>query len=579
MKLRGIEITQFRNIDSKGISLNPWSRCNVLVGQNNSGKSNVIRALQKVANVFEHQQLGRQSHYAQGAEEITITDLDVHMQDLSNSFRFTLVFYPESEEEYEIVNLLESEYLFFTFQWSKNALPQIENFTFLEYTEDFHTSNELSRLTRNKHWSSRVRPDQINSAFVEDADNIFRKIALFDMPKVYHLPEFRQIQRGDEYEFRGTNLIEELSSFQHPIPGEDHERQKFRKIEQFIRRLLHLPDAELEVTHDKSTIMLSSNGLRLPLGSYGTGVHELIILITAVLSVEESIICVEEPEIHLHPKLQREFIQFLVDETTNDYVISTHSPTFINARSAMAPRISDDIQVHHLTSSRGKSRGTMILRDDESLSALDDLGVKASDLLQSNCVMWVEGPSDRVYLSYYLNLLAPDLIEGLHYSIMFYGGKLLSHLNADRQEVPGQLIRLLRINQNAIVIIDSDKEQEDDRISATKRRIERECRDSDSFCWITDGREIENYLSTDIIIEAIQDRYGVKLDMDFGWFDRLETVLDSAVSQTEIEIPWYTSDKVGFADLFTTYITYNDVAPELEEKLNGVISMLNAVNS
>lgn len=29
---------------------------------------------------------------------------------------------------------------------------------------------------------------------------------------------------------------------------------------------------------------------------------------------------------------------------------------------------------------------------------LDDLGFKASDLLQSNCVIWVEGPSDRIYI-------------------------------------------------------------------------------------------------------------------------------------------------------------------------------------
>lgn len=30
--------------------------------------------------------------------------------------------------------------------------------------------------------------------------------------------------------------------------------------------------------------------------------------------------------------------------------------------------------------------------------ALDDLGVKASDLLQANGIIWVEGPSDRAYI-------------------------------------------------------------------------------------------------------------------------------------------------------------------------------------
>jgi hypothetical protein len=45
-------------------------------------------------------------------------------------------------------------------------------------------------------------------------------------------------------------------------------------------------------------------------------------------------------------------------------------------------------------------------------------------------VIWVEGPSDRIYIRHWLKLADAHLTEEVHFSIMFYGGKLLSHLSA-----------------------------------------------------------------------------------------------------------------------------------------------------
>ena len=37
----------------------------------------------------------------------------------------------------------------------------------------------------------------------------------------------------------------------------------------------------------------------------------------------------------------------------------------------------------------------------------------------------------QIYLNHWLSEAAPDLVEGLHYSLMTYGGRLLSHLTAE----------------------------------------------------------------------------------------------------------------------------------------------------
>ncbi|WP_199231484.1 hypothetical protein, partial [Azospirillum sp. TSO35-2] len=146
-----------------------------------------------------------------------------------------------------------------------------------------------------------------------------------------------------------------------------------------------------------------------------------------------------------------------------------------------------------------------VLRRDR-LSLCADLGYKASDIMQSNAVIWVEGPSDRIYIRHWINSVASDLIEGLHYSIMFYGGRLLSHLSADSEEVD-EFIALRSLNQNISIVIDSDKKNKSDKINDTKKRIAEEMSRSGGVAWVTKGREIENYVDHSVVHKIIQQQY------------------------------------------------------------------------
>ncbi|MGJ4931480.1 hypothetical protein ACQR1I_30395 [Bradyrhizobium sp. HKCCYLS2038] len=132
--------------------------------------------------------------------------------------------------------------------------------------------------------------------------------------------------------------------------------------------------------------------------------------------------------------------------------------------------------------------------------------MRASDIVQSNYVAWVEGPSDRIYLKRWISLFRPDLVEGIHYSIIFYGGRLLSHLSADDEEVT-EFIRLRSLNQNLCVLMDSDKSSENDEINDTKKRIVGELSRGGSKAWVTAGREVENYIDFGLLHEAIKKIY------------------------------------------------------------------------
>lgn len=51
-----------------------------------------------------------------------------------------------------------------------------------------------------------------------------------------------------------------------------------------------------------------------------------------------------------------------------------------------------------------------------------ELGYRPSDLLQTSCVFWVEGPSDRLYLRRWPALVDYQLEEHVHYSIYTAAG-------------------------------------------------------------------------------------------------------------------------------------------------------------
>jgi len=92
---------------------------------------------------------------------------------------------------------------------------------------------------------------------------------------------------------------------------------------------------------------------------------------------------------------------------------------------------------------------------------------------------------------------------------MFYGGSNLRHLSADDLDLLdlrlGDVISLRRLNRRTAILLDSDKTDSEAPITETKQRAIDEFSRDDGVAWMTAGRTIENYISPDLISQAINE--------------------------------------------------------------------------
>nr|WP_231577162.1 AAA family ATPase [Salinicoccus sediminis] len=242
----------------------------------------------------------------------------------------------------------------------------------------------------------------------------------------------------------------------------------------------------------------------ISLSDSGSGLRTVLLVLIKLLlecnTEKTHIVIFEELENNLHPAIQRNLHRYIFEwaKKYEQFVfITTHSNVPID----MVLQ-EEKAQLVHVFKKDNLVYTATLLSSLDSDNIFNDLEIKASDLLQSNGIIWVEGPSDRIYINKWIELITDGaLVENKHYQIMFYGGKLLSHLSGntnfekltDYEET--NLINLLLTNRNAAIVIDSDRSKPKKHINQTKKRIKKEFENNDKFVWITEGREIENYLS------------------------------------------------------------------------------------
>lgn len=137
--------------------------------------------------------------------------------------------------------------------------------------------------------------------------------------------------------------------------------------------------------------------LSTSLNDSGTGLSQVLAILTIAMTMQSSVIVIDEISSFLHPAAAKSLVRILeAHYPRHQYIISTHSPEVITACTPSTV---------HLVKKDGFRSSVMTINVDDigDLRTLTgELGVSMTDVFASDRIIWVEGPTEELCFPYIL---------------------------------------------------------------------------------------------------------------------------------------------------------------------------------
>lgn len=328
----------------------------------------------------------------------------------------------------------------------------------------------------------------------------------------------------------------------------------------------------------------------------GDGIQTIITLTLPLFlnRGQNLLVFIEEPEIYLHPALQRKLLETLLTHEGFDnyqYFITTHSNHFLDLTMDY-----DGISIYSLK--KYFDEGDHDEKDAkfhiENLSygdnsALQLLGVRNSSVFLSNCTIWVEGITDRLYFRHYLKMYLDkyynenkDLIrEDYHYSFVEYGGGNITHWSFLEKPDGESTINVDRLCGKLFLIADKDKGK-DIRYQKLKSKLGKRY-------YRLNCIEVENLLSEKVLLDVVRDYEGKDCNLQFeenGYKDvRLGEYLDTKLGKNRKRKTYKLKsgtilDKVEFCKKARSHIKeWDDLSEEAKKITMQIYNFICSTNN
>ena len=431
MKITYFTVSNYRSITTAyKIDL---QNLTVLIGKNNEGKSNLIKALCLAMELIHDSCKVKQGKFISRQHYVWREDFPINLQknkklkNKETKFRLDFQFTSEETEQFHkkigsVINGNLSVDI---------CIKQDEKFT-------------ITIPKRGKN--TKVLSEKIN----EVSSFICEKIS------VQYIPAIRS--EADAYDVI-SNIIEE--DFAQTIDVEyqksvdyitKYQESRLAELSSQIKEPLakfmpNIKDVQLQISNrysrtrrymaDKRIEINVNDGVLTSLSHKGDGVKSLTTMaILSRIHTKSRIIIIDEPENHLHPEAIH-YLNTIFTELSenNQVIISTHNPIFTNRL----------IMASNIIVSSGQAQAAK--KVDEIRKCL---GVMISDnLMYSEYVIVVEGPSDKEIICKKILLdekLAP-LLKSKYITVRSIGGT---------HNLQGELYNLERYLCKYLVILDND---------------------------------------------------------------------------------------------------------------------------
>ncbi|WP_106793542.1 ATP-dependent endonuclease [Aquimarina sp. Aq78] len=525
MKIFDITIKNFRGIaDLQNLKV---GEINSFVGKNDSGKSNILKALNTffnekfVANdVFKGIQEGEKTEITlrfTPNEEINALALDSDSKiQLKKTFEFNTSGKVVKTLTY-ICNDLNSDDYSNCWGIKESGINSYCAALELDYSRSGRGVTNLSKIeliNDNTAELGRVEKEHDASDFLK---NLKKQYSFIELP-VYSLFDAEQDLNVSSTSFQSQfKPIATESLRNNAVLTDQIENNVQTDLEtefSAITTLMQKNVPELEkintspvcnwgnlVKFDLS-LKFSSDNYDIPISNKGTGFKRLLMVayfeyLAQKTTKQHQIFGIEEPETFLHPELQQDLLTSIIElADDSQFFLTTHSPVFAGS--------TRDSNIVVVKKENELSTYYNYENEDEILDVvIQELGIRPNyNLLNDNYrkAVFVEGSGDAKFWK-----IAFEKINGeLPTDILFIpcGGDQVDFF------VNAHLCR--KINRRFIVVLDSDRGAVDyDAKLANKAQLIAKVEELGGEVMILRKREIENYYSRDAIQRILGDDYAL----------------------------------------------------------------------
>ncbi|MBT2278840.1 AAA family ATPase [Priestia megaterium] len=515
----------------QGKAIRSLSKVNIFVGTNNSGKSRMLREL------FREEEL-----------MFIPSDLDLsevnqilggYVTDITNILNSkSLIGYGRLKKEdleqlKEIEVVLTNEDILKHFYELINITSNFNGTEGLTFTGGYSAPHiDHEKFNEEMKRKSSIYADKMREATGEEKNYRFSRVYIptlrglrgFENNENYYLTRTKKDYFADNEKgelFTGLDLYEEVKNL---LLGSLEDREKIVNFQRFIgdsffdgEEVTLIPNIKSDVLHVKI-----GDEKEQPVYNLGDGIQSLIILTFPLFKHqgENLLLYIEEPELYLHPGMQRKFLEIIMSDSFKgyQYFLTTHSNHFLDITLDM-----NNISIYsfrkELESATTKERNANFIVENvsnEEDNILQMLGVRNSAVFLSNCTIWVEGITDRYYIRHFLNLYQKSLSEesnyykeDIHYSFVEYSGNNITHWSfLDDHTVDNGVFNSInedRICGTLFLITDKDSKQKEKRQAKLAEKLGERY-----YC--LDCKEIENVLSAETIKSVISSYEKVTID-------------------------------------------------------------------
>jgi predicted ATP-dependent endonuclease of OLD family len=431
MFLKNFQLFNYKSyIDSGLLEFTPG--INIIVGQNNSGKTALLEAMTLRLDNEPHRSfktLPQSSSRVEGQSQTQISLIidKQEFQDILTQMPSQLQLICRADKG---DNTLTEENMYYLFQkWLDNP-EAVELSLLISAVDDIVVNTSIIKdLNFSVYFIEEQNKKRRSTSITGDA----LTVSLFHLfrERIYR---FYAERTNLESCFSGSNsqlnpnasnLAEVLNILQ--LPGKKKVFERFNQYVSIIfpqtkwisvrpkpkqegQSILYTNSSELEVlVWSLEAAENDREDLALPLSKCGTGIGQVLAILYVVLTSQEPrTIMIDEPQSFLHPGAAKKLVGILREKEFNkhQYFIATHSPDIITTAN---PSNIVKLRYEHYET-KAEVMNSKNVKEQRSL--LNELGVSLSDVFGAENILWVEGLTEERCFPMILEKVAEKPLRG-----------------------------------------------------------------------------------------------------------------------------------------------------------------------